>query len=97
MMVILQKMILFTTLYVSTSFFSSIRFVIIHLVINLSTVLPVYCLATQEVDETFTVKIMIDFVCRFRAKAKKKHLLLVYLYIPYTLSYHTYNFLLSFQ
>ena len=81
MMVILQKMILkkllFATFYVPTSCFSNIRFVIIPSTpkpINCFTsVLFTTCFTTQQVDETFavTVKIMIDFICRFGDKARK--------------------------
>ena len=103
-MVILQKMILkkllFTTFHVTTSCFSSIRSVIIpstpKLVNCFTSVLFTTCFATQQVDETsaVTVKIMIDFICRFSDKARKS---ISYLHIPGTSSYHTYNFLLSFQ
>ena len=81
MMVILQKMILkkllFPTFYVTTSCFSSICFVITpstpKLVNCFTGVLFTTCFATQQVDETFavTVKIMIDFICRFSDKARK--------------------------
>ena len=81
MMVILQKMILkkplFTTFYVTTSCFSSIRFVTIsstHKLVNCFTsVLFTKCFATLQVDDTFaiTVKVMIDFICRFSYKARK--------------------------
>ena len=81
MMVILQKMILkkflFTTVYVTTSCFSNIRFVTIpssrNLVNCFTSVLFTTCFATQQVDETFAVavKIMIDFTCRFSNKARK--------------------------
>ena len=81
MLVILQKMILkkllFATFYVLTSCFSTIRFVIIpstpELVNYFTSVLFTTCFATEQVDETFavTVKIMIDFICRFSDKARK--------------------------
>ena len=81
MMVILQEMILkkllFTTFYVTTSSFFSIHFVIIpstpKRVNCFTSALFTKCFATQQVDETFavTVKIMIDFTCRFSDKPSK--------------------------
>ena len=71
------KELLFTTFYVTTSCFSSIRFVIIpstpKLVNCFTSVLFTTCFATQLVNETFvaTVKIIIDFICRFSDKARK--------------------------
>ena len=68
---------LFTTFYVTTSCFSRIRFVIIlstpKLVNCFTSVLFTTDFATQQVDKTFavTVKIMIDFICRFSYKARK--------------------------
>ena len=79
MMLILQKndlKKLFTTFYVTTSCFSKMRFVITStskLVNCFSSVLLARCFATQQADETLavTIKIMIDFICRFCDKARK--------------------------
>ena len=79
-MLILQKMILkkmpFTTFYVTTSCFSSTRFIIIpstpELINCFTSVLFTTCFASQRRDEAFAVavKIMIDFICRFREKIR---------------------------
>ena len=60
------KILLFTTFYVTTSCFSSIRFVIIPSTLKLvncfTSVLFTTCFATQKVEKTFavTIKIMIS-------------------------------------
>ena len=78
MMVILQKMILkkflFTTFNVTTSYFSSIRFVIIPFTPKLvncltSVLLFTTCFAAQQI--AVTIEIMIDFICRHSDKARK--------------------------
>ena len=53
------KILLFTTFYVTTSCFSSIRFVIIRSTVKLvncfTSVLFTTCFATQQANETFAV------------------------------------------
>ena len=82
MMVILQKndfgkIVVYNFPVVTTSCFSSIRFVIIPSTPKLancftSVLFPTY-FATQQADQTFAVavEIIIDLICRFSGKAIK--------------------------
>ena len=109
MMFILQKMILkillFAIFYVTTSYFSSICFIVIpstpKLVNCFIGVLFTTSFETQQVDQTFavTVEIIIDFICSYKAmKSTKKSIKMYKKYSnqPDTSVYHTNNFLLSF-
>ena len=86
MMVILQKKILkkllFTTFLLILAAFPASVLQLLHLILKLSTVFPAYCLphVLQLSKKTFaaTVKIMIDFICRFTEKASKVTCILVY-------------------
>ena len=88
------KKLLFTTFCVTSGCFSSIRSVVIssttRLINCFSSVLFTTSFATQQVHETFdvTVKVMIDFICRFSEKTRKKYPVLEYLYTLETSGSH---------